>query len=246
MILAFLYHRVGDGKYANSPAMMEKQLSWIADHFPVVLPGEPVKRFRLNVCLTFDDATYDFYHYVFPLLKRLKLRALLAVPTHFIQSSTALDPQVRLAVPYSMAMKGDTYRVHCPFCTWEELNEMVQSGFVEIASHSVHHQHLLTPGLDLDLEIRGSKQILEDHLHVPIRTFVYPLGKFNRPIHQQVKKNYKFAMRIGTSWNTSWQNISGIIYRVISDNMVSFDQHFCTHNKISYLWFYILNTLRGR
>ncbi len=246
MMLAFLYHRVGDGKYANSPAMMEKNLTWIADNFRVVLPGEPLKRLSIDVCLTFDDATYDFYHYLFPMLKRLKLRALLAVPTQFIQTSTTIDPAKRLSIPYSLAMKEDIYRTHCPFCTWQELREMTQSGFVEIASHSIHHQNLLTPGLDLDLEIRGSKQILEDQLQVPVRTFVYPLGKFSRKVHEQVKRDYEFAMRIGTAWNMSWQNMSGIIYRVISDNMISPDHHFCNRKKISYLWFYLLNTFRRR
>ena len=246
MMLAFLYHRVGDGKYANSPAAMEKHLSWIADRFRVVVPGDPLNRLSLDVCLTFDDATYDFYHYLFPLLKRLKLRALLSVPTHFIQHGTTLEPAERLAIPYSMAMKEDIHRTHCPFCTWPELREMAQSGYVEIASHSIHHQNLLLPGLDLDQEIRGSKEILEQELGVPIRTFVYPLGKFNRPIHEQVKKHYEFAMRIGTAWNSSWQNMSGIIYRVISDNMISHDQPFRCSKKISYLWFYLLNTIRRR
>ena len=29
----------------------------------------------------FDDGFYDFYHYVFPILKKLKIKALLAIPT---------------------------------------------------------------------------------------------------------------------------------------------------------------------
>jgi len=246
MMLAFLYHRVGDGKYANSSEMIEKHLTWISENYPVVLPGETLSRFSIDVCLTFDDATYDFYHFLFPILKRLKMRALVAVPTKFIQNSTTLDPEERLSIPYSTAMKDDIYRLHCPFCTWQELREMAQSGFVEIASHSVHHQNLLTPGLDLDLEIKGSKQILEEQLQVPVRTFVYPLGKFNRSIHDQVKKNYEFAMRIGTAWNISWQNTSGIIYRIINDNMVSIDQHFCNRKKLSFLWFFLLNSIRKR
>ncbi len=246
MMLALLYHRVGSGKYANSPAMMEQHLTWIASRFRFVLPGDLLNISSLDICLTFDDATYDFYHYLFPLLKRLKLRALLAVPTKYIVEKTLLDPQERLAIPYSLAMKDGIYQNRHPFCTWEELREMVQSGFVEIASHSVNHCNLLAPDIDLDLEIKQSKQILEQQLQVPIRTFVYPLGKFNRPIHQKVKENYEFAMRIGTAWNFSWQNGSGIIYRVINDNMNSFDSGLRFQKKISYLWFYLLNTIRGR
>jgi len=246
MMLALLYHRVGEGKYANPPAMMERHLAWIANHFRVVLPGDPIKLSTLNICLTFDDATFDFYHYVFPLLKRYNLRALLSVPTHFIQKNTTLDPNERLSIPYSTAMKDDIHRIHCPFCTWEELQEMTHSGCVEIASHSVHHQNLLLPGTDLDLEINGSKETLKKHLGISARTFVYPLGKFNNSIHSQVKKNYEFAMRIGTAWNTSWQNMSGIVYRVISDNMISYDQPLSFPKQISYFWFYFLNSSRGR
>jgi hypothetical protein len=53
-------------------------------------------------------------------------------------------------------------------------------------------------------------------------------------------------MRIGTAWNTSWQNRSGVIYRVICDNLIVLDEPFSWQNKISYFWFYLLNTARRR
>lgn len=246
MMYTLLYHRVGAGKYSNSPKMMEDHLSWIAKRFQVLLPGEPFSIFSRNVCLTFDDATYDFYHYVFPLLKKLKVRALLSVPTKFIKDNTTLKPIDRLAIPYSIAMKEDIYRTHCPFCTWEELHEMAHSGFVEIASHSVQHKHLLTPGLDWKREIQESKKILEDKLQIHVRTFVYPLGKFDQIIHQEVLEHYDFAMRIGTAWNTSWYNWSNLTYRIICDNLTSPNEFIRLLKKMSYLWFYTLNSLRRR
>lgn len=246
MMLALLYHRIGSGKYANSPAFMQQHLSWIAQRFKTVLPGDPLHPFRLDVCLTFDDATYDFYHYAFPLIKALNLRALLAVPVHFIQEATDLEASIRLAIPYSSAMKGEIYRTHVPFCTWTELREMAKSGHIEIASHSLHHQHLLSEGLDLQREIAGSKQILEQRLQVPIRTFVYPLGKFDQAVHAIVKEHYEFAMRIGMAWNTSWQNWHGLIYRTLSDNLAAIDQPFRLYRKLSCAWFYLINSLRGR
>lgn len=245
-MLALLYHRVGDGKYANIPAMMEAHMDWIANHCQTVLPGDRLHWLRRNVCLTFDDATFDFYHYVFPLLKKYGLRALLAVPVRYIQDSTRISAEERLSIPYSMAMKDHIYQTHCPFCTWAELKEMVQSNLVTIASHSFNHKNLLLPDLDLELEIVGSKRVLEQKLARPIQTFVYPLGKFNREIHQKVKQHYDFAMRIGTAWNFSWQNQSGMIYRVICDNMKTSDAHFRFYKKLNYLWFYLINSFRGR
>lgn len=246
MMLAFLYHRVGGGKYANPPEIFEEHLIYLAKRYPIVLPSEKLRPFTLQICLTFDDATYDFYHYVYPLLQKLNLRALLAVPVYYILDKTDLDPAVRLSVPYSAAMKGNAHLTHAPFCTWAELKEMTQSGHVEIASHSVHHCHLLTPGLDLDLEIAGSKSVLEKKLGVSVRTFVYPLGKFNRTIHRLVKRRYEFAMRIGTAFNCGWQNLSGITYRVISDNLKEIDQHLKPSRYLSMGWFYLINSLRGR
>jgi len=246
MMLAFLYHRAGDGKYANSPDLLERHLTFLSHRHRIVLPGESLRPFSLDLCLTFDDATYDFYHYVYPILKRLHLRALLAVPVSFILPHTSLSPSLRLSVPYSEAMKGSIYRTHAPFCTWTELREMISSGHVTVASHSFTHQHLLTPNLNLDLEIAGSKAILEEQLHTPVRTFVYPLGKFNSTIHRTVKRHYEFAMRIGTAWNWSWQNTSGLTYRIISDNLTAIDQHLKPHRWLSFSWFYLLNSLRGR
>lgn len=246
MMLAFLYHRVGDGKYANPPEMLERHFALLSERYKIVLPGEKLDRFSLNVCLTFDDATYDFYHYAYPLLKRLGLRALLAVPSAYILEETSAPPALRLSIPYSSAMKGDYYRTHAPFCTWAELREMQESGYVSIASHSMSHQHLLTPGLDLEREIRGSKVLLEEKLGREINTFVYPLGKFNGEIQKRVKKHYEFAMRIGTAWNRSWQNSSGVIYRVISDNLIAPDQHLQAKRLFAFTWFHLLNSLRGR
>jgi peptidoglycan/xylan/chitin deacetylase (PgdA/CDA1 family) len=246
MMLALLYHRVGDGKYANSPSMMSQHLTWVAERYRTVLPGDDLNPFGVDICLTFDDATYDFYHYVFPLLKQLNIRALLSVPVHFIQDRTELDPSLRLSVPYSVAMKGDIPRTHVPFCTWQELREMAHSQVVQIASHSIHHRNMIDPGLDLDWEIAGSKRILESQLLFPIRTFVYPLGKFNRAVHKQVKSHYEFAMRIGTAWNSSWQNWSGMVYRIISDNLAACDYPLRASRKLSYSWFYLINSLRGR
>ena len=246
MMLAFLYHRVGSGKYANPPELFEKHLAYLASRCKIVLPGEPLRPFGLDVCLTFDDATYDFYHYAYPLLKKYNLRALLAVPTGYILEKTTLAPSTRLSIPYSMAMKDGAWQTHAPFCTWEELGEMSQSGHVEIASHSISHRHLLTPDLCLKKEIEVSKRLLEERLQKRVRTFVYPLGKFNRKIHALVKRRYEFAMRIGNAWNLGWQNTSGIVYRVMSDNLKTIDQHLNLKSYLSFSWFHLINSLRRR
>jgi peptidoglycan/xylan/chitin deacetylase (PgdA/CDA1 family) len=221
MILSFLYHRVGTGKNANSFSVLEDHFGYIANHFTTVLPGDSLQG-GLKICLTFDDATVDFYHLVYPLLQKLQLSAVLSVPIQYIEDQNPL------------------------YCSWGQLEEMAQNPRLHIASHSIHHQNLLLPGINLEEEIVGSKKILETNLHVPIRTFVYPLGKFNTEIHRQVKSHYEFAMRIGSAWNSSWHNWSGMTYRIICDHLASPDAPFQFHRKLSYSWFYFLNTVRGR
>lgn len=243
MLLVLLYHRIGEGKNANPLKMMERHFEWISRHYRVILPGESLRPFSLDICLTFDDASYDFYHYIFPMLKKLHLRALLAVPVGLIEETTSVDPSIRLSVPYSAAMKEKS---KTPYCTFKELKEMAHSGFVQMASHSYSHKNLILNDQDLDFEIIESKRILEEKLSKRISTFVYPLGKFNPAVHQKVKEHYEFAMRIGSSWNTSWQNQSQITYRVIADQLRSFKEPFRVLNRISYSWFYLLNSIRGR
>ena len=195
--------------------------------------------------MSFDDGFYDFYKYVFPVLKKLKIKALLAIPIKYILNETTIDPKIRLSVGYKEAMKGVIYKTKAPFCTWQEIKQMVDSNLVEIASHSYNHVNLID-NADLDLEIVESKKILEEKLNTKIATFVYPLGKFDDTVHKKVKKHYKYAMRLGSAINFSWQNISSITYRVISDNLKSKNENLKLKNYISYFWFFFLNTFRKR
>jgi peptidoglycan/xylan/chitin deacetylase (PgdA/CDA1 family) len=112
MLMILMYHRVGRGSHSNPRAVLKEHLTYIKHRYPVVLPGDPL-RSGLNVCLTFDDATSDFYHEVYPLLKSLQLPAVLAVPVNLIGTAG--------------------------YCTWDQLKEMKE---IEIASHSMSHVDL--------------------------------------------------------------------------------------------------------
>jgi peptidoglycan/xylan/chitin deacetylase (PgdA/CDA1 family) len=241
MLLSLFYHRIGKGKWANSPEMIEAHLTQIAASYRTVFPLEPLSFFEVALCLVFDDAYFDVYHYVFPLLKKLGLKAVIAVPTSLIQERTALSAETRLSVPTKEAMSTPQL---CPFCTWEELNEMVKSGHVQIASHSHTHCPLSSDGIDLDLEIWGSKAKIEQKLGVEVNAFVYPLGKFSRGLQKKVSQCYPLAMRIGTAWNLGWG--SGLIYRVLADHLEAADEPFRWSRWLRYSWFYALNRSRGR
>jgi peptidoglycan/xylan/chitin deacetylase (PgdA/CDA1 family) len=219
MLLAFMYHRVGAGKHANSEEMLRSHLTFLKERFPIVLPGDPLLKRRLSVCLTFDDASFDFYHYVFPILKELNIKALLGIPARYILDSTTLPPEERLSVPYTLAMQDGFFDQKAPFCTWDELEEMIQSGHVEAASHSFMHCNLTFDFVDLNREVVTSKQIIEENLSQPVSSFIYPFGRVNLGLHEYVAEHYPFAFRIGSTLNWGWGNGKKPISRVIGDQM---------------------------
>ncbi len=218
-----MYHRVGRGKYSNPYEMLASHLKFVKKHYPIVLPGDPLLPRKVSLCLCFDDASFDFYHFVFPLLKKLDLRVLLAVPPKYILNSTTLTPEERLSVPYYLAMQEKMYEEKAPFATWEELKEMASSGCVEMASHSYSHPNLTYPYIDAEQEVVLSKKILEEKLPQAITSFVYPFGKVNGAIHRLVTRHYPYTFRIGGALNFNWKMGKFPLTRLSADNLTTPD-----------------------
>jgi peptidoglycan/xylan/chitin deacetylase (PgdA/CDA1 family) len=212
-----MYHHVNsdDLPLSNSDVMMGAHLELISERYTTIFPGELIG--SRTICLTFDDAYYDFYYYVFPLLKKYNLKALLAVPAAFILDETDIEPRKRLSLKHQDIYEN--YQTFAPFCTYAELREMVQSGHVEIASHSMNHVNLTQEGVDLEKEIFGSKVMLEDKLGCRIDSFVFPFGKYNDAAIALAQEYYSYVFRIGNALNPSWNGIGGLIYRIKGDGL---------------------------
>ncbi len=214
MLQILMYHDVGTGKFANSKEMLVSHLKYIKENCDVVLPGDPIGEF--SVCLTFDDAFYSFYHTVFPLLREFGLRAMVGVPVKYILEDTERGFDERLNISYYDAFVGENY-LKAPFCTWRELRKMVESGYVEVASHSYSHLDLTKEGGDLEREIVFSKKRLEE-LGQYVSTFIYPFGRVNEAVLKFVERHYSFSMRIGGAMNNGWEKL---LCRVSGDNLSS-------------------------
>ena len=211
-LLAPMYHRVHNTLFPVKPDVFQKYITNMASKYPIIVPGENLEQ-KISVCLTFDDAYYDFYHFVFPLLKKLNIKAVLAVAPKFILNKTDVCAKDRLNVPYNDAVKDGIYQKKAPFCTWQELHEMQQSGHVIIASHSYNHSNMTDASIDFEKEVLLSKKEIEDKLKISVDIFVYPYGKMNKEVHKQILKHYTYVMRIGSALNKNWQNRSNCIYR---------------------------------
>ncbi len=215
MLLTLMYHRVT----SNIP-MFTEHLELLAKNYCIKIPRESLKnnlntKFKLNLCLTFDDAWADFYFIVFPLLKKLNIKVVLAVPAGLIQEekdliNLKLSPEIRMNVK-NMTDPG-------ALCTWSELQEMSDSGLVQIASHGMTHKSLKDKDIDLNFEIRESQKILEKKLGIKnIDIFVYPFGHYSKETQKKIGESYSVAMRVGQGVNFSWGSPRIMHYRVRAD-----------------------------
>ena len=221
MLLILMYHRAAPTHLGlgNPPEVLESHFATLRHRAHIVVPGEPLSPWRLNVCLTFDDAYADFYFRVYPLLKKHSLRAVLAVPTAFILEQTAISPEARMAVHQQNAMQGDTFREQAPFCTWEELREMQSAGAVQMASHSHNHPDMRQPETEVDFECTHSRSLLEKNLGCPVNSFIYPYGSVNARAHRAVNRHFEYGLRVGAALNRTWHPRHQPLSRVGADNV---------------------------
>jgi Polysaccharide deacetylase len=93
-----------------------------------------------DVALTFDDATWSFWAYAFPLLRRYGARAILFAIPGVVPDDPASYPNLEdlwagRAGAADIAARAEAQ----PLCTWRELQTLHESGIVDIQSHSLTH-----------------------------------------------------------------------------------------------------------
>lgn len=240
-LLVFAYHRAAAGPYGNDPTVLDAHFGHIARHHRCVLPGEALDSVKINVCLSFDDATFDFYAVVFPLLKKHGLRALLAISPGFVRERIEAPAEERLREPTDAA---DAHPSRGGFCTWPELRELADSGRVAIAAHGYTHCPLDRPGSDLLAEISIPQSLLAARLGQPVESFVFPYGRFSPAALRAVRDTYRYAIRLGGSDNRGWNR--RLIYRIGADRMESPDACFNPTRLAAYRIRYFWNRIRMR
>jgi len=138
-----------------------------------------------SAVLTFDDGYEDFYTVAFPLLKKYHVRATVYVIYDYIGRSG--------------------------FLSEKQIIELIDSGLVEIGSHTLDHVYLKqAPDIYAEKQISESKQKFEEQFRIKIKTFAYPYGAFNNMNIESVKKaGYTAAVSV---INGSLQDKENLFY----------------------------------
>ena len=200
-LLVPMYHKASAGRHGNSAEVLNAHFAFIARSCHCVLPGEPLDPGRMNVLLSFDDAYFDFYAIVFPLLQKHCLRALLAVPVSAIVDMTAASSAIRLQ---ACAQRGADTSTRDSHCTWLELAEMAASKSISVASHGFSHARLDRSDLDLHTEVVVSKTMLAARTGRTINSFVLPYGRFTAETITYARQHYRYVFRIGGADTPGW------------------------------------------
>jgi peptidoglycan/xylan/chitin deacetylase (PgdA/CDA1 family) len=247
MLVVLMFHQIvpfKSGAQNNKELkQFEAYISYLNKEFSFSVPGDPVCPNKISICLTFDDAYYDFYHFIFPILRKYDIKAILGIPTDYIQDTTQISASTRLSVPYPNGLEASE-QDKVPLCTWIELKQMTDSGIVIPASHSHTHANLSDSNINFEQEVIKSKNLIEQKLDKKCNSFIYPYGKFTKTVNKQVANYYDHCLRIGSATNKTWQPNNKLIYRIDADHFWPNNVQFTSKILAKFKRKYWLNKLR--
>lgn len=164
-IRVLTYHRFGASvrdPWCVDAASFEAQMKWLAEQ-RLAVSLEDVERFVRGeqdlpqgaVLVTMDDGFSSVLHVAAPIMQRYRIPAVAYVTTGFVGTVSA---------------SGERY------LTWDEVARLPAAG-IAVGSHAHTHRSMakLAPE-EAREEARRSKQMLEQHLGRPVRSFAYPFG----------------------------------------------------------------------
>lgn len=122
------------------------------------------------IVITFDDGYKDNYTAAYPILKKWGLKGVIFLPSEYIGSRHSL--------------------------TIEQINEMLDSGTIEVGSHTLTHADVThLSDKQLREQIVTSKEQLERMFGITVYSFAYPYGKFDaKSISMIEQSGYDFAV----------------------------------------------------
>lgn len=200
-----MYHQVKNnclGKDVISPYEFENDLKYLAEHnFNTITMTELINYVYYGdqlpdnpIILSFDDGYLSTYKNVFPLLKKYNMKIVLSIVGKSVDDFSRVKDE----------------NINYAHLTWNQINEMQNSGLVEIQNHT-YNLHKVINGrygcgqkynepLDhYEKVITEDVITFQDHMMSKIdsvpNTFTYPYGKYNDNTESILKKlGYKATL----------------------------------------------------
>ena len=182
------------GRYIISPAQLESDLQYLKEHgytavtvsdlIAYTKDGAPLP--EKPVMLTFDDGFYNNYLYALPLMEQYDMKMVLSVVGAYTDLYTG----------------GDHSHANYSYVTWPQIQEMIDSGRVEIQNHTYdmhsisnkrygckknkgesteHYQKLLAE------DLKKLQDAVQAHTGYTPTAFTYPFGGASESSYSVIK-----------------------------------------------------------
>jgi peptidoglycan/xylan/chitin deacetylase (PgdA/CDA1 family) len=186
-IPVFAYHHVAPDREIT-PEVFEAQLLHLTRNNYKFLTGDELsqflsgkKKFDRAVMLTFDDGYADNWIYAFPLIRKYRAKALIFLPTAYIQKSGAVRPTSAEGGAITNTIERE--REAEGFLTWGEARKMSESGLIEFGSHTVSHKNFIKNDSyrdGIEFELSESKKAIEEALAKECYQLGWPWGDYKK------------------------------------------------------------------
>ncbi len=153
-------------------------LDYVYDNKP--LPEKPIM-------ITFDDGHESFYEYIYPLLKQYDLKAVLSVVGSYTDTYT----------------ENEDHNVNYSYLTWKQINELADSGYVEIGNHT-YDLHSMDKGRKgctkkqgesieeyknlLTKDVMSLQDKITSYTASDLKIFTYPFGRYTKETKEIIKE----------------------------------------------------------
>lgn len=176
-VVVLCYHSIhSTTSFASAtPGLLEQHLLWLKTHCTMIpfsevaaAVGDTVGR-RPRVAVTFDDGYADNYECAFPLLQRYEVPATVFLTVGFVEKDPAVVERFRIL--------RRTGAEELRPLTWSQVREMRRGG-IQFGTHTYSHPNLaLLDRSAAEVELRRSKEIMEDRVGERIGLLAYPFGR---------------------------------------------------------------------
>ncbi len=179
-------------KYIVTPEIFENDLKYLKENGYNSVTMKDVENYVYNgkklpkkpVIITFDDGYYNNYHYAYPIAKKYNMKFIISVVEKYSD----------------MFSEKDDSNPEYSHLTWKQIEELQNSGLVEIQNHS-YNLHTISKErngckINENEDLKSYEKLLENDLKKlqnklaksPPNTFVYPFGAMCEESEKVAKK----------------------------------------------------------